>query len=111
MSRPNPDVYELPRLKAELSFTKIIISIFSVFFFFIVPIVLIEQSKNPTVQVDQGKVAGISNIPIEENTIFIFNQTINLNSQVGLLVILGIILLGISILLALYLAIDKPLRK
>ncbi len=54
-----------------------------------------------------GKVAGASTVKgIESINIPIINQTIDLNSQTGLLILLGTFLIGISVLLVLYLVID-----
>lgn len=58
-----------------------------------------------------SKVAGASTTKssvkgVESINIPLINQTIDLNSQTGLLILLGLFLIGISILLTLYLLID-----
>jgi len=114
MNRPQPDVYELPNLKVEFSFKKLIASVLSVVIFLILPIAgidsLIRSSNAPPVT--QGQVAGISTSTISsDNNIYILGQTIDLNSQSSILAIGGLILLGLAIILTIYLIIDSSLTS
>ncbi len=106
--RPQPDVYELPKLKFDFNLRKLIVASISIFVFFLLP-VLVIQSLTTTVQnveVGNGRVAGV-NVSTNEELINILGFELNLNSKGGIFILLGIILVGISIILFLFLMYDN----
>ena len=112
------DIYELPDLKVEMTFGKFVVIIASIFLFLILPINLINtyfpeiNPNNSSIQEQstEGRVAGVEtsltgDVDNIDNQIPLLGD-FNLNSQSGVFVLLGLILIGISVLLTLYLFIS-----
>lgn len=104
--RPQPDVYELPKLKFDFNIRKLIVGVFSVFLFFVLPVLVIQNISTVVQNPERGRVAGI-NIDSNEELISLLGIEIDLNSKGGIFILIGSILVGISIILFLYLIYDN----
>lgn len=120
------DANELPKLKAEFTFGKFVFILVSIFLFIILPINIINTyvpQLNPSgsesqdnFEVSTGRVAGADSqqdIVTTGNdlTIPFINVAIDLDSQSGSLILMGIVLLGISIILSIYLLVDSTKKN
>jgi len=106
------DIYELPKLRFNISFTKVAVVIATIFTFFVLPISFISNVLNDAGSTS-GRVAGVATNISKTNIVEIpiLNIAFNLNSQSGLLIIGGLILVGISAILMIYLLLDNAKYK
>lgn len=111
---------KLPKLKVELSLTTLVVGTLIILFAFIIPVALIQSYQNSPktkepeiVDVVSGpSVAGASTIRESGKiNLPIINQEVSLEGQSGVLILLGIILLGLSFFIILFLIIDSLKRK
>jgi hypothetical protein len=109
------DIYELPQLKMEITITKIFLIIVGVTFSFVLPFFAIEnykQSSNTTTEIasdsSNGQVAGVSTEATNSTFIIpLTNTEVDLNSQSGSLISVGMILIGVSFILLIFLLVDS----
>ncbi|SRR5260221_2904732 len=97
---------DLPQLKVELDLPKFLVIIITLVFTLILPIGVYYQVQNQTNQEISGQVAGISTT--KQSTAFtLLGFNIDLNSQTGVLILVGLLLFGISAILIMFLIIDN----
>lgn len=101
------DIDKLPKLNIEIDFKKFFVTIFTIFLFFLLPAYLIENNKTQNIQNFAGRVQGIDTINYGEGTFEIFGKTFYINSEQGVFLLLGILLIGIAVILAIFLWIDN----
>jgi biopolymer transport protein ExbD len=111
MYRTRPD--ELPELKIiDLTPARVIAILFSVLLFFVTPVSVITYYKNNPVNLDfsassstktntTGQVAGVST---EASSAFF---GIDFNKESGIIFTVGLILVGVSIILIIFLIVDN----
>ena len=116
------DPYILPKLKTELSLPKVLVIIITILFTLVIPAELItyynrtstnsssETSKNTNSQ--NSSVAGVTTEKSSQNIDIPFlNTSINLNSQSGVFILAGSILIGVSLILLMFLVVDNTRVK
>jgi len=102
------DIYEkLPKLKIYLTIPKFLVIIITISISFILPASLFNSQKFDSKP--KSEVAGISTQRQDDSNIQ--SNPINFNDQSHLLIIVGIILIGLSILIIIYLFIDNIVIK
>lgn len=106
------DVSELPQLKIEIDSKKIIAIMATVFTFLVLPIYTIDymQQSSTKEELSSPSVAGAFSEETSSSIIQIpfLNQELNLNSESGALILLGITLITISLILTIYLFFKSP---
>lgn len=106
---------DLPKLKVDFSFGKLIVSVVAVNLFLILPISIIEGTRNslPTNIAEDGRVLGLTTeIHVKDSVEYtLFGVPFNPNSESGLLVVMGLILFGISLLILTFLIVDNQRSK
>lgn len=107
---------QLPKLKIELSLTTLVAAVLITIFAFIIPIALIENSKqsNNIEEVVSGpQVMGVSTEKQETAriTLPIINQQVKLEGQSGMLIIIGILLILLSFVIVGVLTADSIKKK
>ena len=96
-------VYQnLPKLKVELNVAKVIVATIIVLCFYVLPIYLINKSQETPIA--GPEVAGVSVSKVNELNLGF--TRVDLNSQAGIFVTGGVILMGISIILIIFLILD-----
>lgn len=103
---------KLPKLKIELSLTTLVVSTLVIIFAFIIPVSIIQNGIiNQENQTSSGQVAG-ANTSKEENTIIlpIINQSVILEGQSGVLILMGLFLLGFCMIITVYLITDSVIK-
>lgn len=108
---------DLPKLKVDFNLGKFIATVIAINLFLILPISLIESTRNvannnPKIAED-GRVLGLSSeVQVSQTSEYqLFGVAFDPNSESGLLVVMGLILLGISILILTFLIVDNYRSK
>lgn len=104
---------KLPKLKIEISLTTLVVSTLVIIFGFIIPVSLIQNGiTNQENQTSSGQVAGAS-VSKEENSITlpIINQTVLLEGQSGVLILMGLLLLAFCMIITIYLITDSVIKQ
>lgn len=103
---------KLPKLKVELSLTTLVIGTLVIIFAFIIPVNLIQDATYQQTLPSTGQVAGASTSK-DDHTILlpIINQSVVLEGQSGVLILMGLLLLGFCILITIYLITDSVIKR
>lgn len=110
---------KLPKkIKFELNLPTLVGGVLTIMFAFVLPIAVISSYQsggtdtNTTTNSSGGQVAGITTYK-DESTIKlpILNEIVSLEGQSGSLIIIGLLLLGISVIVILFLIFDSFKRN
>lgn len=114
-----PDL--LPQLKPDITFGKVVATIITLVLFLALPIGIIDtyiQPDNPQPQPvstsSTGQVAGVSTSSNSEDviTIPVIEYDLELESQGGLLILAGSVLIGIAIVMLMYvLVVEQKVKR
>lgn len=108
---------DLPKLKVEFNLGKLIATVVAVNLFLILPISLVENSRNNssnTIAVsDSGRVLGLDSSAetITTTQYQVLGVAFDPQTENGLLVTIGLVLLGISFLILVFLIVDNQRSK
>jgi hypothetical protein len=111
------DIYEqLPKLKVDLDLPRFLIIVITIFATFVLPAQFIQyyktQSETQIATPQSGQVAGLATQKSSSTIKVPFTDTeVDLNSQAGVMIVGGMVLIGISIILIIFLLIDSYKSK